>query len=266
MKTTAWILLLISPGLVGCVSTKYKMAKANTTPPAVTLNLTNHPTTTPASAELETTVHTVIVFQGPGSWKRAAYWDEYVVTLANRGTKPLTGVSAQLTDFQGQFAASSDHPWDLEKQSHRYEARIASSIGDVLKVGGATVLTSSAAGGVAVLGALHVGSQLGAAMVIGGTVMFAAATVVVPVWSVVANVNSRHDIEAEFERRRLTLPLFLVPGQLTQGSFFFRISPGPQRLTLKCRVGDETRDLTIDLKPLAGLHLKNNAAAQASIN
>ncbi|MSU64883.1 MAG: hypothetical protein EXS38_02000 [Opitutus sp.] len=93
-------------------------------------------------------------------------------------------------------------------------------------------------------------------MVAGGTVMFAAATVVVPVWSVVANVNGRHDVEAEYRRRRVALPLWLVPGQLAQGSFFFRISPGPQRLVLHCRIDREPRDVTIDLTSLAGLHLK----------
>jgi hypothetical protein len=108
---------------------------------------------------------------------------------------------------------------------------------------------------------MNVGTQLGAAMVVGGTVMFAAATVVVPVWSVVANVNSRHDIEAEYRRRRLALPLFLAPGQLTQGSFFFRISPGPRRLVLACRVGNEPRNVVVDLAPLAGLHLKSPGPA-----
>ena len=134
-----------------------------------------------------------------------------------------------------------------------------STTGDVLKIGGATLLTSTAAGGVAVLGAMSASSQLGVAMVVGGTVMFAAATVVVPVWSVVANVNSRHDIEAEYRRRRLALPVFLVPGQVAQGSFFFRISPGPQRLVLRGRTGDQPCEAIIDLAPLATLHLKTPA-------
>lgn len=250
--------LPLAPLFTGCVSTKYKMANAETTAPAVTLNLTNLPPTAGAMRpDLEAAVHTVIVFQGPGSWKRQAFWDEYVVSVANHTAKPITIEAVTLTDFQNQPVSVGENPWALEKFSRSYTARVANSVGDVLKVGGATVLTSTAAGGVAVLGALHVGNQLGAAMVVGGTVMFAAATVVVPVASVVRNINSRHEIEAEYRRRRLSLPVYLAPGQIQQGSFFFRISPGPQQLTLHCRVGNETRQVTIDLTPLAGLHLKN---------
>jgi hypothetical protein len=257
-KLIAFALGALAPVLTGCVSTKYKMAKAKITPPAVTLNLSNVPAPSPAAhPELEVTVHSVIVFQGPGSWKRAAYWDEYIVTVANRGGRPVTVQNVTLTDFENQPVTPGENPWALEKLSHHYAARVGERVGDVLKVGGATVLTSTAAGGVAVIGAMNVGSQLGAAMVVGGTVMFAAATVVVPVWSVVANVNSRHEIEAEYRRRRLGLPMFLAPGQLTQGSFFFRISPGPQRLTLHCLVDHEPRNAVVDLASLAGLHFKN---------
>ena len=56
----------------------------------------------------------------------------------------------------------------------------------------------------------------------------------------------------------------LVPGQLVQGSLFFRISPGPKRLTLKCRVDDEPRDVVIDLAPLSGMHMKVPPKSQAS--
>src|SRR5512141_1447697 len=82
-------------GLSGCTSPKYKAA-AKGTPPPVLLNL---PSTEPP---LEALVHTVIVYRGPGSWKRDAYWDEYVVTIANRGTALVKIDTAWLTDFQGQ--------------------------------------------------------------------------------------------------------------------------------------------------------------------
>src|SRR5205814_5963570 len=79
--------------------------------------------------------------------------------------------------------------------------------------------------------------------------------------TIYTNISNRHAIEQEFELRRLVLPAVLVPGQLVQGSLFFRISPGPQRLTLTCRVDDEPRDVIIDLAPIAGLHLKSPPAA-----
>jgi hypothetical protein len=241
----------------GCVSSKYQQAPKGT-PSAVTLGLAavHAPNSPESSTAIDAIVQTVIVYGGPGSWKRAAYWDEYVLSLANRSNLPLTVESAILTDFQGRPVASGDNPWSLEKESRSYEAQILHTVGDVLKVGSATVLTGTAAGSVLVYGALHTASQAGAAMVVGGTVLFAAATVAIPVCSVIANVSSRHSIETEFQRRQLRLPVWLMPGQFAQGSLFFRISPGPQLLRLHCRAGDEPRDVVIDLAPLADLHLK----------
>lgn len=233
----------------GCVSTKYKLAPQGT-PTAAVLNLVAAP------SPIEAIVHTVIVFKGPGAWKREAYWDEYVITIANRGDQPVTLESATLVDFRGLQVTTGDNPWTLETLSRRYQAEVADKVGDVLKVGGATVLTAAAAGSVLVFGGMQIATQAGAAAVLGGAFTLAAAAVAIPVYTIVGNVNGRNNVEAEFKRRRLALPAFLVPGQIVQGSLFFRVSPGPQRLTLQCRAGNEPREIIVDLKALADLHLK----------
>ena len=78
----------------GCVSAKYQRA-ADDTPPPTVLNLAATPAVSAgaptAPSGLDARLNTVIVFRGPGSWKRDAYWDEYVLTLANRGAAPLVG-------------------------------------------------------------------------------------------------------------------------------------------------------------------------------
>lgn len=239
----------------GCVSTKYKLAPEGT-PTAAVLNLVAAP------SPIEAIVHTVIVFKGPGAWKRAAHWDEYVITIANRGDTPVTLESATLVDFRGLQVTAGDNPWTLETQSRRYEAEVATKVGDVLKVGGATVLTGAAAGSVLVFGGMQVASQAGAVAVLGGAFTLAAAAVAIPVYTIVGNVNGRNNVEAEFKRRRLVLPAFLVPGQIMQGSLFFRVSPGPRQLTLQCRAGQEPREIIVDLKALADLHLKTPPAAE----
>ena len=64
------MLLGVSLLLTGCVtSKKYRMAKEGT-PPAAPLGWR----VTQPSAEL--TLESMIVFKGPGSWKREARWDE----------------------------------------------------------------------------------------------------------------------------------------------------------------------------------------------
>ena len=114
----------------GCVSSGYKLARKNGPPPAP-LNLTPAPAADPAPAkpEPEITLDHVIYFQGPGSWKRDAYWDEYVLTLANHGTTTITVDSATLTDFQGVGTAPGVNPWELEKQSRSYEAAVRATAG-----------------------------------------------------------------------------------------------------------------------------------------
>ncbi len=231
--------------LAGCTSPGYQLASKTTAPP-IWLNL---PSTEPP---IEALLHTVIIYRGPGSWKQNAYWDEYVVTMANRGSSLVTVESASLVDFQGNPVAAGQNPWDLERTSRNLvDTGFGFAKGTAVQIGG----------GITVLAA---GGGIGAVVFSGGLLTEAGGAVVggllvLPAFvggTIYTNIKSRHAIEREFARRRLILPSVLVPGQLVQGSLFFRISPGPKRLTLKCRVDDEPREVVIDLAPLAGLHLK----------
>lgn len=249
MTTLAWAVLLSSlAGLTGCTSAAFKPAP-KTTPPAVLLNL---PFTQPP---FEVLLHTVIVYRGAGSWKRDAYWDEYVMTIANRGNAMIAVDSASLMDFQGQTTAAGADPWGLEKASRALAAQAFSSAKEVVVQlgGGATALAAGSGAAAVIFGG---GS---AAVAVGGVFVLPAYVGI----SIYSNIKNRHAIEREFERRRLVLPAELVPGQVVQGSLFFRIAPGPRRLTLQCRVDNEPRNIAIDLAPLAGLHLKSPPAASA---
>jgi hypothetical protein len=241
--------------LSGCVTRGYKLAPKNT-PGATLLNLSA------AQPPVEATLHTVIIYQGPGSWKRAAYWDEYVLSIANRGETPLTIESAELRSGQGESVAPGDNPWELEKFSKKWwQSNAARQGGTYLALGaGATVGAGMAA--VSAMSGMW-GASVGAGTAAAGTIGAATALAlpIVAVGTVVANVRSKHKVEAEFTRRRLVLPLTIAPAQTVQGSLFFRITPGPQRLALSCRSGEEARDLLFDLSPLAGLHLKQPPAA-----
>lgn len=233
--------------LTGCVSSAYKRA-APDVPPPVALNLAA--TRPPLAA----TLHTVIAFHGPGSWKRDAYWDEYVVSVTNTGDQPLVLDAAALADFRHRTGLSGDNPWELEKESltiaeraERTENNLAVQIGAGVGVG-LGGLTTAGVGTMAAMG----GASAGVAAVYVGIVALPAYIV----GTVVKNRTSRRDIEEEFHRRRLVLPATLAPGQTVQGSLFFRVSPGPQDLSLRARQGSERTIVTLDLKPLRGLHLR----------
>jgi hypothetical protein len=220
--------------LSGCVSAKYKSA-AEKTPPAP-LNLIREQT------PMIVTVQSVIVYRGPGSWKRDAYWDEYIVSLANQGRTPATLETVSLTDFTGTSSAPSDNPWVLEKQSRTREEQLKANIKDVtIQVGGGYVIMSGA-----VMGGLAVGGWLGGMVALPA---FVAGTIY-------SNVHHRHQIEDEFARRHIVLPATITPGQTLQGSLFFCVSPGPRSIAFLVQNDGAYQKVTVDLAPLAGLHLQ----------
>lgn len=226
---------LMAALLSGCVSAKYQRADPDDTPPPVSLNLTSE------QSPVTATVHSVIAFHGPGSWKRDAYWDEYVISVVNHSEASLAVQSGTLTDSLGHAAAPGDDPWLLEKESlSRLEGMDPSTKAVLVQVG-AGYGAASAGAGLAMAGAGPVALVLFPAY-IGGAIY--------------RNVSSRHDIEHEFAARRLVLPLTLKPGETRTGSLFFCISPGPQQLVLHGQAGDAPVEVIISLAPLAGLHLK----------
>lgn len=243
-------LLCLCPLLTGCLSTKYKRAPKDTPPPPA-LNLVA--TDTAATA----TLHTVIVFKGPGSWKKEAYWDEYVFTLANHGPSPLVVESAEIIDLLGAPRSPGTNPWALEKQS-RALLKDYEKTGRKILIGAGLTVAWVTVGGLA-YGAAYAGAA-GAATVAGTAFLLA------PVWAIgtgVRTISARHSIADEFHRRRLALPLVLTTGESKQGSLFFPVTPGPQRLLLHCRSGGTSSTLVLDLAPIAGLHLAPEASAFA---
>jgi hypothetical protein len=253
-------LLVAAAALSGCVSSKYKAASKDT-PPAVMVNLTA------AQPPVEAVVHSVIVYHGPGAWKRDAYWDEYVVSFVNRGDVPLVIDSATLSAFQGGVNIPGSDPWTLDRESKTWWQNAKSSqAGNLLVLGAGTV---GVAGALAFASFASLGPAWWSATAASTAYATAATAVVVaaPLYAVgvvVVNSNNKGKILAEFNRRRLVLPATLAPGQTVQGSLFFRISPGPQRLTLHGRAGNEPIEVAIDLTPLRGLHLKESTSAVSS--
>ena len=74
-------------------------------------------------------------------------------------------------------------------------------------------------------------------------------------------IGAHHSIDKEFNLRRLALPLHLQPGAMLQGSLFFPITPGPQRLAISFRNAGVAQAVTIDLAPLATLHFATHQSA-----
>lgn len=260
--------------LTGCVSRGYKLADKNTPPPAV-LNLRSAPVTaptrgdasasvpvslpasTPAAAPVEAIVRTVIIYQGPGSWKREAYWDEYVVTVTNHGNTPLVVNGATLLALNGESTLPGEDPWKLERIGRTWwQSNAGDQTKTYLLLGGGTLAGAGIATVAAFSGGLFA-PLTGAAAA--GVTLGAAAVVALPlvaVGSVGMNLHRKQQVETEFQRRRLALPFTLAPGQSIDGSLFFRATPSPRELTLHTGASDEARNMTVSLAPLASLHLR----------
>jgi hypothetical protein len=249
-------LLLGSVLLTGCVTRGYKLAPENT-PPAVALNL---PSTLPAAATApaaEATVNTVIVYKGPGSWKKEAYWDEYVVTVTNRGSRPLVLADAMLHTNIGEPTHPGTNPWALEKLGKTWwETNAGRQTGTYLLMGAGTAAGAGIATAAILSGGLFAPLTGGAAVAAG---VGAAAFVTLPVYAVgtvAMNYRRKHQVQDEFTRRRLVLPLTIAPGETAQGSLFFRITPSPRELVLHCRTDEAAHDVSVSLTALRGLHLR----------
>lgn len=244
-RATITFALLVA--FAGCVSTKYQRAPKNT-PSSLALNFAAEQ---PAVA---VTLHTVIVQKGPGSWRKEAYWDEYVCSVTNRGATLLTVESVAIIDGLDAEQSPGDEPWALEQRSRENIKKFEHSGRKIAVGAGLTLAWISTPGWV--LAASAAGSG---AMAWAGVATFVA----LPVWAVGSGVRTlvaRGAVKDEFDRRRLALPFALAPGETRRGSFFLPVSPGPQRLVLHGRAGDEAQTVALDLAPLAGLHLLKQLA------
>jgi hypothetical protein len=247
--------LLAGACLTGCISdTKYDKARDDT-PPAQLLNVAFPP------APVQAALTTLIVYGGPGSWKREALWDEYVVTLHNSGDQPLTVSAAVLLDQSGVARTPSDDPWKLEDESKALCKEYDQKGVAFAKNAKPAVLTiGGIAAGSAALAAL---SSTGAVTV---TVMPGPlAAVTIPTYLLgraIANDEDGADIEAEFRFRRLPLPLVLAPGQTRLGCLFFPMVPNPRSLILRWSRGSEHGECILALEFLHGLHLKSPGPAR----
>jgi hypothetical protein len=198
---------------------------------------------------------TVIVYGGPGSWKREAFWDEYVVTLRNQGDQPLNVVAVALTDATGVARAAGEDPWKLEKESKDLEKRYREAGMSFARAAAPRVMVATAEP------AVVTGAGIGSA---GAAAVAATTAVALPVYGVAVQSINHHNkaaITKEFARRRLALPITLAPGETRTGSLFFPMIPDPRSLGLDWSNDSDHGTSALPLDSLLGLHMRAEEAA-----
>jgi len=231
--------------VAACVSPKYQRT-GKSTPPVQPLNVKFPPST------LDSSLYSEISDGGPGSWKREAFWDEYVVIMHNEGDQALNIVSATIMDYAGAVRPAGKDPWALERESKTLEKRYRDAGVAFARIAAPRVIVGAAEPGVV------------ASAGIGATGTAAAATaaaVALPVYGATVlgiNMHNKSGIKKEFNRRRISLPLTFGPGQTRTGSFFFPMVPNPQALTVHWINSAGDGETTLELQFLQGLHVSGD--------
>jgi hypothetical protein len=237
--------LLFAGGLclvTACVSPKYQRA-VKSTPPIQPLNVKFPPST------LDSSLYSEISDGGPGSWKREAFWDEYVMIMHNNGEQALNIASATLMDYAGQVRPAGSDPWALERESKTLEKRYKdagiafSRMAAPRVIASAAEPTVAASAGIGAAGAATAATLTAVALPVYGATVFGI------------NMHNKAAIKKEFNRRRVPLPLTLGPGETRTGSFFFPMVPNPQALTVRWTSSAGDGETTLELHFLQGLHV-----------
>jgi len=225
-----------------CVSPKYKHSSKNT-PPIQPLNV-KFPSST-----LDSSLYSEISDGGPGSWKREAFWDEYIVIMHNEGGQALNIASATLVDNTGAARPAGSDPWVLERESKTLEKRYRDAGIAFSRMAAPRVIASAAEPTVVANAGVGTAGAATAATVTAVAIPIYGATVLG------INMHNKAAIKKEFNRRRVPLPLTLGPGEMRAGSFFFPTVPDPQALTVRWTGSAGDGETTLDLHFLQGLHV-----------
>lgn len=252
---TATIVAVVLCCQGGCIATKYKLAKKNT-PPVQVLDIAF-----PSSTPLQPSLAALIIYGGPGSWKREALWDEYVVTIQNSGKLAVSIDTTTLTDSYGNDVAAGVDPWALEKQSKILEKQYRTSGVTFVRTAGPAVLIvgAGATAAAATTASVFVSAAAAGAAVAGIIIL---PVYYVSVWGI--NHHNKKAVMTEFTRRRLPLPLTLAPGETRTGSMFFAMVRDPHSLNLHWSSETGTGQATLPLDFLHGLHVPAAPVDQAS--
>jgi len=244
-------LALIALWTSGCISKRYQAAPKDT-PSALVLNI-------PLGREpIESGLVSLITYNGPGSWKKDAFWDEYVLALHNPGKESVTLSGPVITDLIGSLRSPGDNPWPLEKASQSLE-RHYKNLGIAFVRYTAPVVVILGAGTAAVISA-----GIFSAAAESAAFLTVAAIPVYYISVVAINISKRHAIEKEFNRRRLVFPLVLAPGESRTGSLFFPMIASPRSLDMDWQGPADRGRITLSLDCLRQLHLKNPLPAESA--
>ena len=243
--------LLLLVALAGCGGSKVLKEPE---PFVVTQSLT-----TASDQYLSATLDWVIVRDGPGTWAKNAYWDEYLLTISNQSDLPIQLTNIIVVDSLNTRIAAQSGRKQLVKESKKTAKRYKDSGIKVRADAGRGTMgvAIATAGGVAVGAAAGAGTIAGAA---GGAAVIGAVVLapVLAVGSIVRGVN-QSAVNKQIEQRQTLLSLDVPAGEELMLDVFFPLAPSPG--TVELAYSDVTGEhiIVIDTSAaLDGLHLESS--------
>jgi hypothetical protein len=212
------------------------------------------------------TLDWVVVHNGPGTWARGAYWDEYLVRIKNMSEFPVNLQKVTLVDSLGTSIEPGLSRQTLVEASRENLRRYGGQ--NILVKPGEGNTTMMVAGGVALVGAgtawavsvtqatFTAGAAGGTAASVAGGLLVAGPALIVG--GMVRKSNQRA-VDRQIRRLRTQLPQKLVSGEEQLLHIFFPISPSPTSLGLEYFMDHALYDIELDTRDtLLGLHLASD--------
>lgn len=212
---------------------------------------------------IEIALNKLLFRNHPSSWSKDAKWDEYIFTINNLADTPITIDNIYIFDALNERHAPKTSRIQLlgatraTKKRHRKAGnKITIGAGSTQALMGA--LAASAVGvslGAGIAGATAVTTSAGTLTVAGGAVV--AAVPIVAIGGITKLVNNKK-VSNQIEKRQTAIPTIVNANQQKPIDLFYSVVPGPKRIELIYKIGENTHTLNIDLnEELSQLHINN---------
>jgi len=206
----------------------------------------------------------VIVRDGPGTWAKAASWDEYLLSVNNQTGEEIQINAVYIVDSMGFQHPSDSKRRRLVKASKETIRRYQEiDIGINAGYGGGAALVAAGVGAgylataafnVAVEAALMSGATATGTMVVAASAAFIVAPILI-VGGIAQGVNN-HKVTTEIVARHTALPLTVAANETPSLDLFFPLAPSPQRIDIVYSGHFGERVISLDTSEvLNGLHV-----------
>lgn len=210
----------------------------------------------------------VIVKDGPGTWAKNAWWDQYQLQLSNQSGVPLTVTQVLVVDsLDATHGPISDRKQLVKaskltaKRYKEYDVKVkpGAGTGTLVAAGTAGFFAGAVVGSALV--AESIGAAFGGAAASSSAAAGAGAVVLVygaPIFiagGLIKGANNRR-VGKEIVNRSQELPFDMAPGDTQNIDLFFPVAPSPTSVQIVYETEDGSDVVMIDTRDvLTGLHL-----------